>query len=75
VIRRLQRRKDGAETKRPDDASERKMKLGDRLKSPTVLGLQGFVAGAFLFFTVHPLAPSQQPSAAPSGAMEIIVPA
>ena len=51
------------------------MKLSERLKSPTMLGLQGFVAGAFLFFTVHPLAPAQQASPAPTEAMEITVPA
>ncbi len=51
------------------------MKLRDRLKSPTVLAFEGFLAGAFLFFTVHPLAPGQQDMPAPSGTMEISIPA
>ena len=51
------------------------MKLSERMKSPTVLAIQGFVAGAFLVFTVHPLAPGEADTPPPSGAMEIIVPA
>ena len=51
------------------------MKLLERLKSPPALTFQGFVAGAFLFFTVHPLAPAQEEVPPPSGAMEITIPA
>ena len=51
------------------------MRLRERLKTPTALGLQGFIAGAFLFFTAHPLAPAEQEAPAPSEAMEISVPA
>ena len=45
--------------------------MREKLQSPTALALQGFVAGALLFFTVHPLAPGEQDAPEPSGAMEI----
>ncbi len=51
------------------------MKLREKLKSPTVLTFQGFLAGAFLFFTVHPLAPGQADIPVQSGALEISIPA
>ena len=51
------------------------MKLRERLKSPTALAFQGFLAGAFLLFTVHPLAAGQDEMPAPSDAMEISIPA
>ena len=51
------------------------MKLRETLKSPTALAFQGFIAGAFLFFTVHPMAPSQDEAPIQTGAMEISVPA
>jgi hypothetical protein len=51
------------------------MRLRERLKSPTALAFQGFLAGAFLFFTVHPLAPGQDAPPAKTGAMEISIPA
>jgi len=51
------------------------MKLRERLKSPTALAFQGFLAGAFLFFTVHPLSAGQDEMPAETGAMEISIPA
>ncbi|HET9427267.1 MAG TPA: hypothetical protein VFO69_02810 [Allosphingosinicella sp.] len=51
------------------------MNWREKLKSPTALALQGFIAGAFLFFTVHPLAPGQADLPPPSGAMAISIPA
>ena len=51
------------------------MNWRERLKSPTLLALQGFAAGAFLFVTVHPLAPGQTETSPQTGAMEISVPA
>ncbi len=51
------------------------MNWREKLKNPTALALQGFIAGAFLFFTVHPLAPSQPESPPQTGTMEISVPA
>jgi hypothetical protein len=51
------------------------MKLRERLKSPTALALQGFLVGAFLFFTVHPLAPGQNEMPAQTDALEISIPA
>ena len=49
------------------------MNWRERLKSPTLLGVQGFALGALLFFAFHPLAPGQTPSPPPSGAMDIVV--
>ncbi|HWT12253.1 MAG TPA: hypothetical protein VN231_05835 [Allosphingosinicella sp.] len=40
------------------------MKLSKKLQSPFALTVQGFLAGAFLFFTLHPLAASD-PAPAP----------
>ena len=51
------------------------MKLRQRLKTPTALGMQGFLAGAFLFFTVHPLAEAPEAPPVETGAMEISIPA
>ena len=41
------------------------MKLRDRLKSPFALVLQGFAAGALLFFGLQPLA-GNAPASAPA---------
>lgn len=48
------------------------MKLRDKLRSPAGLIVQGFAAGAFLFFTLHPLRPADAPRAAPSGGVSIV---
>jgi len=48
------------------------MKLRDRLKSPTGLVVQGFAAGALLFFTLHPLRPGDSPESAPTGGVAIV---
>lgn len=49
------------------------MKMSERLKSPVALALQGFVAGALLFFTLHPLAPGKADEPPPTDAMRISV--
>jgi hypothetical protein len=43
------------------------MNVWKKLQSPVALTFQGFFVGALLFFTVHPLAPSEQPPAPPAG--------
>lgn len=48
------------------------MRLRDKLGSPTGLIVQGFAAGALLFFTVHPLKPGEAPTAAPAGGVAIV---
>jgi hypothetical protein len=45
------------------------MTFGKKLQSPVALTFQGFLAGALLFFTVHPLASTESaapPASAPS---------
>ena len=45
------------------------MKLSTKLQSPTLLVLQGFIAGAVVFFTLQPLSGAETPpptAAAPS---------
>ena len=48
------------------------MRLRDKLRSPTGLVVQGFAAGAFLFFTVHPLKPGETPTTPPTGGVAIV---
>lgn len=48
------------------------MKLRDRLRSPAGLVVQGFAAGAFLFFTLHPLKSGEAPDPAPTGGVAIV---
>ena len=43
------------------------MNLFKKLQSPLALAFQGFLAGAILFFTLHPLAPGDQPPPPPTG--------
>ncbi len=44
-----------------------KTHFGKKLQSPLALTLQGFLAGALLFFTVHPLAVTETAPPPPAG--------
>jgi hypothetical protein len=48
------------------------MKLRDRLKSPFALVLQGFAAGALLFFGSQPLAENAPAPSAPAAAGSVL---
>ena len=44
-----------------------KTKFGKKLQSPLALTFQGFLAGALLFFTIHPLAVTESAAPPPAG--------
>ena len=44
-----------------------KSNFGKKLQSPVALTFQGFLAGALLFFTVHPLAVAETAAPPPAG--------
>ena len=48
------------------------MKLRERLKSPFALVLQGFAAGALLFFGLQPLAENAPASSAPAADRSVL---
>ena len=48
------------------------MKLRNRLRSPASLVVQGFAAGAFVFFALHPLRPSADSQPTPTGGVAIV---
>lgn len=44
-----------------------KTNFGKKLQSPLALTFQGFLAGALLFFTIHPLAVTETAAPPPAG--------
>ncbi len=46
------------------------MKLLNKLTNPFLLGLQGFIAGALLFFATHPGSADAQANRAPAAVQQ-----